>query len=156
MASGSVRTRGTLSEMTTSAKSGAATPVANTAGQSKGVMKIPDSQTMCEGCMGTGEYASDHGVVDCPDCGGAGYVPSRKRVVERRLRDMERANDGGLKIKSADVTWLLGELKRTRDALQKVAALAHDAGQDPSVGTKIEVVAEAALGESGRRRVEVE
>lgn len=144
--------------MTNSAKSGTGfdSTVSNTAGQSKGVMQIPDSQTLCEGCMGTGEYASDFGVVDCPDCGGAGYVPSRKRVIERRLRELERANDGGLKIKSADVKWLLAELKRSRDALQKVAALAHDAAQDPQIGTQIEVLVDAALGESSRRRLDGE
>lgn len=119
-------------------------------------MQIPESQSLCEGCMGTGEYASDFGVVDCPDCGGAGFVPSRKQVIERRLREVERAHEGGLKLKTADVKWLLGEFKRSRAALQKVAALAHDAAHDPNVATQIEVVAETALGEVGRRRVEGE
>lgn len=140
--------------MTNSDKPGSSPSVANTAGKSKGAMTLPESQSLCEGCMGTGEYPSDYGVVDCPDCGGAGYVPSRKQVIERRLREVERAHDGGLKLKTADVKWLLGEFKRAREALQKVAALAHDAGHDPNVATQIEVVAETALGESGRRRVE--
>lgn len=130
--------------------------VSNTADKSKGVMHIPDSQTLCEGCMGTGEYASDFGVVDCPDCDGAGYVPSRKWAVERRLREVGRANDGGLKIKSADVKWLLAELKRSRDALQKVAALSHDAAQNPQAATQIEVLVGDALGEPSRRRVDGE
>lgn len=104
--------------------------------------------------MGTGEYPSDYGVVDCPDCGGAGYVLSRKLVIERRLREMERAHDGGLKLKSNDIRWLLTEFKRSRDALRKVAALAHDASQDATVATQIEVVAETALGEVNRRRVD--
>jgi hypothetical protein len=156
MASPSVESHGSLHTMTNSQKPGAGSSIANTAGHSKGVMTLPDSQSLCEGCMGTGEYASDYGMVDCPDCSGAGFVPSRKRVTERRLRELERAHEGGLKLTPIDIKWLIAELKRSREVLQKVVALAHDAGTDPAIATRIEVMAETALGESGRRRVEGE
>src|SRR5690606_30307256 len=38
--------------------------------------RIPDA-SRCAGCLGSGETPTDYGMVDCPDCGGAGFLPSR-------------------------------------------------------------------------------
>ena len=48
------------------------------------------SQEQCKSCHGTGEVGSEFGMGQCPDCGGAGYLPSQHVLVEWRARDIER------------------------------------------------------------------
>ncbi len=120
-----------------------------TASRVKGI--APAGHDVCESCLGTGEYPTDYGMVDCPDCGGSGHMPSRRIVVERRLRDVERAVDGGLRLKQDDMRWLLLEVRTMRQALRTVIALSHDGSDDTSVSTQIRRTAEKALGESGRK-----
>lgn len=109
------------------------------------------SLPQCDSCTGSGEYPTDYGVVDCPDCGGAGYLPTRHTLVEWRMRDIERANDAGLKVTAADVRWLLSEVRQAREALRSVVALSHDVAHDPSIATQVRGAAERTLGENGRR-----
>jgi hypothetical protein len=104
------------------------------------------SQTTCDACFGTGEMPTDHGCVDCPDCGGAGYLPSKNVLVEWRSRDIERAVGSGLNLAPADVRFLLSELQTARTALTKVVALAHDVPETDGIASKIRAVAEHALG----------
>lgn len=72
-------------------------------------------------------------------------------MVERRLRDVERAVEGGLRLKQDDMRWLLLEVRTARQALRTVVALSHDGSDDSSVSSQIRRTAEKALGESGRR-----
>jgi hypothetical protein len=120
----------------------------------KGLVSTPAGHEVCESCLGTGEYPTDYGMVDCPDCGGSGHMPSRRVVVERRLRDVERALEGGLRLKQDDMRWLLLEIRTMRQALRTVVALSHDGTDDTSVSAQIRRTAEKALGENGRRRAD--
>ncbi len=117
-------------------------------------MSTPAGHEVCESCLGTGEYPTDYGMVDCPDCGGSGHMPSRRVVVERRLRDVERALEGGLRLKQDDMRWLLLEIRTMRQALRTVVALSHDGTDETSVSAQIRRTAEKALGENGRRRAD--
>lgn len=114
----------------------------------------PAGHDTCDSCMGSGEYPTDYGMVDCPDCGGSGHLPSRRVVVERRLRDVERAVDGGLRLKQDDMRWLLLEIRTLRQALRTVVALSHDGTDETSATTQIRRTAEKALGEGARRRLD--
>ena len=116
----------------------------------------PAGYDVCESCLGTGEYPTDYGMVDCPDCGGSGHMPSRRIVVERRLRDIERAVDGGLRLKQDDMHWLLLEVRTLRQALRTVVALSHDGSEETAATAQIRRTAEKALGESGRKRIEAD
>lgn len=116
----------------------------------------PVGHDVCESCLGTGEYPTDYGMVDCPDCGGSGHMPSRRIVVERRLRDIERAVDGGLRLKQDDMRWLLLEVRTQRQALRTVVALSHDGSEETPAIVQIRRTAEKALGESGRKRLDTD
>lgn len=89
---------------------------------------------------------SDYGLVDCPDCGGAGYLPSRHVLNEWRARDIERGLAQGKTPDAADVRWALAELRTARDALTDVIALAHDIDDGDAIGRRIRFVANKALG----------
>jgi hypothetical protein len=96
--------------------------------------------------MGSGEFPTDFGICDCPDCGGAGYLPSHAVLVDWRARDLERLLEGGGAPSGADVRWLLTELRKARTALTNVIALAHDIDDSDAIGTRIRFVAGGALG----------
>ncbi len=102
--------------------------------------------TRCASCFGTGEAPSDYGIVDCPDCGGAGYLPTKNVLVEWRARDIERAVERGASAEAADVRWLLTELRNARAALTEIIALAHDAQDPDAIALRIRFAANRALG----------
>jgi len=85
-------------------------------------------------------------MVDCPDCGGAGFLPSRNVLVEWRARDIERALSRGRTAENEDVRWLLAELRAARRALTEIIALAHDAHDPDQIALKIRFAANSALG----------
>lgn len=92
----------------------------------------PDtSPAQCKSCHGTGETVNEYGPAACPDCGGAGYLPSAHVLVEWRARDIERAHAGSGASTGGDVRWLLAELRRCREALTEVAALAQELDEGP-------------------------
>lgn len=97
-------------------------------------------------CHGTGEAPTDYGVVDCPDCGGSGVLPTANVLVQWRSADIERALGAGRNADAADVRWLLEELRRARKALTEVIALAHDATDPEGIAPKIRFSANRALG----------
>jgi hypothetical protein len=132
---------------------GTSVTTAASSSASRGKGPAPAGHDVCESCLGTGEYPTDYGMVDCPDCGGSGHMPSRRIVVERRLRDVERAVDGGLRLKQDDMRWLLLEVRTLRQALRNVVALSHDGSDDTTATAQIRRTAEKALGESGRKHV---
>lgn len=142
----------TASPVAPSASGDAAAGSAVSAARNKG--PAPAGHDVCESCLGTGEYPTDYGMVDCPDCSGSGHMPSRRIVVERRLRDVERAVEGGLRLKQDDMRWLLLEVRTLRQALRTVVALSHDGSDDTTATAQIRRTAEKALGESGRKPAE--
>jgi hypothetical protein len=103
--------------------------------------------------MGTGEMPSDYGVVDCPDCGGAGILPSEGIRIEWRAADILRAAQSGQPVDPEHARWLVTELKKARVALTEIIALAHDAPHDDSIALGIRFAANRALGLYEFRRV---
>jgi len=82
--------------------------------------------TPCLTCYGRGETSNEMGLVACPDCGGTGSLPPRDVLVEWRLRAIEKSYSQIQSEASPDVAWLAFELRRARDALLKIMALAQD------------------------------
>jgi hypothetical protein len=98
----------------------------------------------CRSCHGTGDVGSENGMATCPDCGGAGYLPSPHVLVEWRARDIERAHAGTGGSTGGDVRWLLAELRRSRDALTEISALAQELEESP-ISARIRYAANHAL-----------
>jgi hypothetical protein len=96
--------------------------------------------------MGSGEVPTDYGSVDCPDCGGAGFLPSRHVLIDWRARDIERSlaqRDGQ---DAADLKWTVAEMRQARAALIEIVALAHDVQDNDVIAQRIRFVANRALG----------
>jgi len=100
----------------------------------------------CVSCAGTGEVPTDYGLVDCPDCGGAGYLPSRAVLIEWRARDLQRLLSDERPLSRQDAMWLLDELRSARTALNEIIALAHDVSDDDKIAMRIRMVASRSLG----------
>ena len=102
---------------------------------------------VCMSCYGTGEAATSGGPSDCPDCGGAGVLPTRGVLIEWRARDVERAHGSGDDEAATHVRWLLAELRSARRALNEIIALAHDLDDDRDrIAQRIRFAANRALG----------
>jgi hypothetical protein len=99
----------------------------------------------CNSCHGTGEIGSETGPAPCPDCGGAGYLPSAHMLVEWRARDIERAHAAEASPTARDIRFLLAELRRARDALTEIAALAQELSDDHPVAARLRYTASQAL-----------
>ena len=106
----------------------------------------------CTSCQGTGALPSDYGMMDCPDCGGAGYLPPRGVHTEWRARDIERGVELGQTPSANDVRWLLAELRNARSALTSVIALSHDIEDSEDIALRIRFTANRALGIYPERR----
>lgn len=104
------------------------------------------SNDRCQTCSGTGEAATENGVVDCPDCGGAGQLPTRGVRVQWRAADIQRTIGRGRTVENEHVKWLLDELHVARGALTEVIALSHDARDEDNISKKIRFIANRALG----------
>ena len=100
----------------------------------------------CQSCMGTGEAASEFGPVDCGDCGGAGFLPSKSVLIDWRSRDIEHALANGRGVGPDDVRFLLSQLRNARHALTDIIALAHDAEDPDAIAQRIRFAANKALG----------
>ncbi len=100
----------------------------------------------CVSCSGSGEVATDYGPTDCPDCGGAGRLPSRSVLTEWRAGDIERNVGERGALEASDARWLLSELRTMRTALNEVIALAHDIRDDEQIALRIRMVASRAIG----------
>ncbi len=103
-----------------------------------------NAQEQCKSCHGTGEVGSDSGPDRCPDCGGVGFLPSAHVLVEWRARDIERAHAGTADSTGGDIPWLLAELRRSRDALMEISALAQELDENP-ISARIRYAANQAL-----------
>jgi hypothetical protein len=100
----------------------------------------------CATCHGTGEMPTEFGPADCPDCGGAGFLPSAAVLVDWRARDIERALSSSTPPDAADVRWLLAQVRVARTALTEIVALAHDVQDPDSIAVRIRITAHRALG----------
>lgn len=90
-------------------------------------LEPPESNgASCLTCYGRGETSTEMGLGACPDCGGTGSLPPRDVLVEWRLRAIEKSYLQAQNEASSDVAWLAFELRRARDALFKIMALAQD------------------------------
>jgi hypothetical protein len=103
------------------------------------------SPEQCQSCLGTGELGSEFGPASCPDCGGAGFLPSPHVLVEWRARDIELGNGVGTHSSARDIRWLLAELRRARGALTDINALAHELDDNSGIATRIRFTANQAL-----------
>ncbi|MEP7052514.1 MAG: hypothetical protein ABJB12_19260 [Pseudomonadota bacterium] len=99
----------------------------------------------CLTCYGGGETSTEMGVQACPDCGGTGSLPPRDVLVEWRLRAIEKSYVQTQNQASFDVGWLAFELRRARDVLFKVMALAQDDAGSAEL-KRIRFLANDALG----------
>jgi hypothetical protein len=102
------------------------------------------TRRQCHSCSGTGELGTDGGVVDCPDCGGSGLLPHPHTLVEWRMRDVEREYGSSHEAVAADVRWLIAEVRRAREALTEIVALAQD-GDPADTVARIQMVGVRAL-----------
>jgi hypothetical protein len=98
----------------------------------------------CETCYGEGRIPTDAGLTVCPDCGGAGILATPATLVEWRMRALEEANGGRTDETAQALRWLVFELRRARDALTELVALADDLDDSPE-RTRIRFVANGAL-----------
>jgi hypothetical protein len=99
----------------------------------------------CQSCLGSGEVGSEFGPGSCPDCGGAGFLPSPYVLVEWRARDIELGNGTGAHSSARDIRWLLAELRRARSALTEINSLANELDDDGGISTRIRFTANQAL-----------
>ena len=115
---------------------------------SRGRLAAVTSSTVgqqCGNCYGEGQVSTDAGPVTCPDCGGAGVLPSSDVLVEWRAVEIERLHGTGPEQIAQDVRWLIFELRRARSALTKVLALATELGDEPPV-QQLRFIANEAIG----------
>ncbi len=98
----------------------------------------------CRTCFGTGEIGSEHGATSCPDCGGSGELPDTSVLVEWRARDIEAHHMKRQSAESADVLWLVSELRRARTALAEVLSLSNEV-EDSDLSVALRAIANRAL-----------
>ena len=98
----------------------------------------------CETCYGEGQVPTDAGLTTCSDCGGSGTLATPATLIEWRVREIERDLGARNDETSMDVRWLVFELRRARDALTELLALADDLGETP-IRTRMMFIANGAL-----------
>ncbi|OQX66679.1 MAG: hypothetical protein B6A08_19260 [Sorangiineae bacterium NIC37A_2] len=98
----------------------------------------------CKTCFGTGEVGSESGAASCPDCGGSGELPDTSVLVEWRARDIEAHHMKRQAPESADVLWLVSELRRARTALAEILSLASEV-EDSDLSVALRAIANRAL-----------
>jgi hypothetical protein len=100
----------------------------------------------CLTCYGTGEVASENGPETCPDCFGAAAKLSQHTRNEWRLSALEQAYRSTGREASADVMWLVHEVRRSQDALVRILARCQDAPEADAVAQYVRFEANQALG----------
>lgn len=100
----------------------------------------------CATCYGTGESVGDQGPVVCPDCFGDGRAAGRGSKMEWRLREIERRLVASGPDVAADVSWLVHEVRRTREALTHIMARCQDADSGDALAADVMYRANEALG----------
>lgn len=100
----------------------------------------------CLTCYGTGEVATENGPETCPDCFGAAAKLSQHTKNEWRLSALEQAYRNTGREASADVMWLVHEVRRSQDALVRILARCQDAADSDAVAQYVRFEANEALG----------
>lgn len=105
---------------------------------------------LCITCQGEGVTPSEQGPLTCLDCAGIGKLPSGLVRTEWRLRELERIyrDQGGES--GQDMHWLIGELRRSHQALLQILAASQDLDQHGSTEshglTRIKYLANDVIG----------
>jgi hypothetical protein len=96
-------------------------------------------------CQGTGEVGTDQGPTACPDCFGEGRPAGRGATFEWRLRQIEKRHQGAGGEVTADVVWLVHELRRSRQALMGILTRCQDAEEADPLASEVKYLANEAL-----------
>ena len=99
----------------------------------------------CGSCYGEGHVPTDEGLVTCPECGGAGVLPSDGVIVDWRAGEIERLHATGSDQAAQDTRWLIFQLRRARNALTKIFALSQEVA-DVAAAEEMRFIANEALG----------
>ena len=105
----------------------------------------PKPNDACASCLGEGEIGSENGPIPCPDCFGQGRRLALAERVEWRIRDIERAHRGDGHGCTRDVSWLVFELRRSREALQRILARCQDEDAGNALAAEVKFVANQIL-----------
>jgi hypothetical protein len=100
----------------------------------------------CLTCYGSGETVADGGPQACPDCFGEGKALSRGTKLEWRLRALEKSHCQAKHEASADVLWLVNELRVARETLLRIFARCADADEADVTARDVRYQANEALG----------
>lgn len=103
------------------------------------------TQETCLTCLGGGEVSSERGMTACPDCDGTGQVGDVYLRTEHQVREIEARANRLTGEAAADLSWLVSELRRTRQALLKVLTAAQDAHEGDDLSTRIRFEANDVL-----------
>ena len=103
------------------------------------------STAACATCLGEGEIGTENGPVSCPDCFGEGRHVALAERAEWRMRDIERAHRDELHGCAPDTRWLVFELRRSREALQRILARCHDEDPGNALAAEVKFVANQVL-----------
>jgi hypothetical protein len=110
------------------------------------VMSKSQDGEACLTCYGSGEVPGDGVPQTCPDCYGEGSSLSRGTRLEWRLRAIERAYASAASETQSDVTWLIHELRASRQALLLILARCQDADENDATARDVKFQANDALG----------
>ena len=110
-------------------------------------MNQPQQQSTekCATCLGEGEIGTENGPVSCPDCFGEGRQLALAERVEWRMRDIERTHRDDSHGCSRDMNWLVFELRRSREALQRILARCQDEDESQPLAAEVKFVANEIL-----------
>lgn len=106
---------------------------------------MSESKDRCTTCYGTGELVTEEGAAACPDCFGEGRRMGGAAETDWRLRELERLYAGDEREHTADVKWLLHEVRRGREALVRILTLCHDADERDELAREVKYQANEAL-----------
>lgn len=73
-------------------------------------------------------------------------MPTRDVLIEWRVTEIERVHGGKTDEVSPHIRWLAFELRRARQALSQVIALAQELDEESAIARRIRFVANDALG----------
>jgi hypothetical protein len=99
----------------------------------------------CATCLGEGEIGTENGPVSCPDCFGEGRHVALAERAEWRMRDIERAHRDDTHGCARDTRWLVFELRRSREALQRILARCQDEDEADGLAAEVKFVANQVL-----------
>jgi hypothetical protein len=99
----------------------------------------------CTSCYGQGELVTEQGPVACPDCYGEPNLKGRAELLEWRLRDLERNCAANVQAAASDVSWLVFQIRRHRDALTRIITRCQEGDAPEALVAELQHLANAAL-----------